>query len=119
MGLVEGLDGLFVVDDSEGASPVGTPQAAFETPGVEHAGEGVPDVRERIGFAGQRAGTADLDDREPYPLDRKSTRLNSSHTEIYTLSLHDALPIWRRTRGRGGPRCPGKDRVRGTACRHR
>src|SRR5215203_2904659 len=59
------------------------------------------------------------------PTDRKSTRLNSSHanisyavfclkkkkfragpdvlffndaatTEIYTLSLHDALPIWRR-----------------------
>src|ERR1035441_1004064 len=43
--------------------------------------------------------------------DRKSTRLNSSHlgisyavfclkdtatTEIYTLSLHDALPIWAR-----------------------
>src|SRR5476649_1181020 len=27
--------------------------------------------------------------------DRKSTRLNSSHTEIYTLSLHDALPIYR------------------------
>src|SRR5882672_8679657 len=29
--------------------------------------------------------------------DRKSTRLNSSHTVIYTLSLHDALPIseWR------------------------
>src|ERR671916_619567 len=27
------------------------------------------------------------------PLDRKSTRLNSSHTVIYTLSLHDALPI--------------------------
>src|SRR5215211_7969477 len=25
--------------------------------------------------------------------DRKSTRLNSSHTEIYTLSLHDARPI--------------------------
>src|SRR5476649_2531314 len=34
--------------------------------------------------------------------DRKSTRLNSSHTEIYTLSLHDALPIFtqRRTRSR-------------------
>src|SRR5579875_522306 len=31
--------------------------------------------------------------------DRKSTRLNSSHTEIYTLSLHDALPISR------GPAC--------------
>src|SRR5476649_1762246 len=29
------------------------------------------------------------------PRDRKSTRLNSSHTEIYTLSLHDALPISR------------------------
>src|SRR3989304_1868102 len=51
--------------------------------------------------------------------DRKSTRLNSSHgyisyaafffndtatTEIYTLSLHDALPILRsRTRSRSGP----------------
>src|SRR5476649_993783 len=30
-----------------------------------------------------------------YGEDRKSTRLNSSHTEIYTLSLHDALPICR------------------------
>src|SRR5882672_6571980 len=29
------------------------------------------------------------------PTDRKSTRLNSSHTVIYTLSLHDALPISR------------------------
>src|SRR5476649_1223372 len=29
--------------------------------------------------------------------DRKSTRLNSSHTEIYTLSLHDALPIYATT----------------------
>src|SRR5476649_2041200 len=28
--------------------------------------------------------------------DRKSTRLNSSHTVIYTLSLHDALPISHR-----------------------
>src|SRR5215211_2235614 len=28
--------------------------------------------------------------------DRKSTRLNSSHTVIYTLSLHDALPISQR-----------------------
>src|SRR6266576_193762 len=27
-------------------------------------------------------------------LDRKSTRLNSSHVENYTLSLHDALPIF-------------------------
>src|ERR1044072_4225704 len=26
--------------------------------------------------------------------DRKSTRLNSSHTDIYALSLHDALPIY-------------------------
>src|SRR5476649_2323211 len=29
-----------------------------------------------------------------HSIDRKSTRLNSSHTEIYTLSLHDALPIY-------------------------
>src|SRR5476649_1923991 len=28
-----------------------------------------------------------------FPRDRKSTRLHSSHTVIYTLSLHDALPI--------------------------
>src|ERR1044072_335507 len=28
-------------------------------------------------------------------VDRKSTRLNSSHTEISPLSLHDALPIYR------------------------
>src|SRR5476649_695962 len=32
--------------------------------------------------------------------DRKSTRLNSSHTVIYTLSLHDALPIYARLSGR-------------------
>src|SRR5476649_2720494 len=32
--------------------------------------------------------------------DRKSTRLNSSHTEIYTLSLHDALPILLSRRSR-------------------
>src|SRR5476649_2804735 len=36
-----------------------------------------------------RSGTCALNGR----IDRKSTRLNSSHTEIYTLSLHDALPI--------------------------
>src|SRR5262245_6314830 len=65
--LAEGLNGLFVVDDGEGAGPVGAPQATFETPGVEDAGEGVPDVRERIGFVGQRAGTADLDHRVPAP----------------------------------------------------
>src|SRR5882672_10727960 len=29
-------------------------------------------------------------------IDRKSTCLNSSHTVIYTLSLHDALPISHR-----------------------
>src|ERR1035437_6373225 len=32
-------------------------------------------------------------------IDRKSTRLNSSHTEIYTLSLHDALPIYVHANG--------------------
>src|SRR5476649_1555833 len=34
--------------------------------------------------------------------DRKSTRLNSSHTVIYTLSLHDALPILFGSHVRGG-----------------
>src|SRR5476649_2341455 len=38
-------------------------------------------------------GTTQLDQRPLVVGDRKSTRLNSSHTEIYTLSLHDALPI--------------------------
>src|SRR5476649_441045 len=36
--------------------------------------------------------------------DRKSTRLNSSHTEIYTLSLHDALPISPDVENRERPR---------------
>src|SRR5476649_786911 len=39
-----------------------------------------------------------LTSRLPAPArDRKSTRLNSSHTVIYTLSLHDALPILQLT----------------------
>src|SRR5262252_5612324 len=41
--------------------------------------------------------------------DRKSTRLNSSHTVIYTLSLHDALPIFP-----GDPRHPVAWHARGT-----
>src|SRR5882672_646811 len=36
-------------------------------------------------------------------IDRKSTRLNSSHTVIYSLSLHDALPI--------APRCESSFRT--------
>src|SRR5712671_1103531 len=35
----ERLDGLLVVDDGERARPVRAPQAAIETPGIEHAGE--------------------------------------------------------------------------------
>src|ERR1035437_7653537 len=31
--------------------------------------------------------------------DRKSTRLNSSHADIYTLSLHDAVPIYLKPHG--------------------
>src|SRR4051812_28244431 len=42
--LKEGLDGLLVVDDRERACPVRPPQAAIETPGIEHAGERIPDV---------------------------------------------------------------------------
>src|SRR5690348_17769140 len=44
-------------------------------------------------------------------------------TEIYTLSLHDALPIYRRARGRlpGGPAAAGgtDPRVGGPPARHR
>src|ERR1044072_5762935 len=61
------------------------------------------------------------------PADRKSTRLNSSHTdisrvpsfffndtattEIYTLSLHDALPICS-----AGPEPPSRQRRNGSRC---
>src|SRR5215468_4512678 len=45
--LQEGLDGLLVVDDGVCACPVRAPQAAVETPGIEHAGERIPDVRAR------------------------------------------------------------------------
>src|SRR5579875_2453228 len=38
--------------------------------------------------------------------DRKSTRLNSSHTVIYTLSLHDALPIYHQPFDLVEPRHP-------------
>ena len=40
--LVEGLDGLLVVDDGVCACPVRAPQTALETPGIEHAGERIP-----------------------------------------------------------------------------
>src|SRR5476649_2900602 len=47
--------------------------------------------------AGRMALAMSSGSTKPEPLkgDRKSTRLNSSHTEIYTISLHDALPIYR------------------------
>src|SRR3990167_8676428 len=59
-------------------------------------------------FATICSGSGSISSRSPPRTDRKSTRLNSSHspisyavyffndtatTEIYTLSLHDALPI--------------------------
>src|SRR5882672_10900782 len=50
--------------------------------------------------------------------DRKSTRLNSSHTVIYTLSLHDALPISRVGRARAPAddvRRRGRDLLAGRA----
>ena len=49
---MEGVDGLFVVDDRECAGPVGAPQTTVEALGVEHAGERVPDVWKGIGLAG-------------------------------------------------------------------
>src|SRR5882672_2412822 len=54
---------------------------------------------------------------DPETLDRKSTRLNSSHTVIYTLSLHDALPIYPPER-QAGALLPDL-RGAGCGCRHR
>src|ERR1035437_6009822 len=52
-------------------------------------------------------------------IDRKSTRLNSSHAEIYALALHDALPIYAQevdrlavvVEGVGGLRAVGRRRA--------
>src|ERR687885_306866 len=52
---------------------------------------------------------------KPDPRDRKSTRLNSSHTEIYTLSLHDALPISSMALY-GGNRPVGQFSIRAYVC---
>ena len=43
VGFQERLNGLLVIDDSEGSRPVRAPQAAIETPGIEYAGKRVPD----------------------------------------------------------------------------
>src|SRR6516225_2173119 len=59
----KGHDGLLVVDDGICACPVRAPQTAVETPGIEHAGERIPDVGKRIRLARQRAGAAHLDHR--------------------------------------------------------
>src|SRR6516165_8865931 len=61
--LQEGLDALLVVDDRKRARPVRAPQATLEPPGVEYAGQRVPNVGERIRLRRQRAGAGDLDDR--------------------------------------------------------
>src|SRR5258705_525670 len=91
-------------------------KSAFQLPAAVHTGDGhravrtavvhrqrALHVRHRLLVWRDAAGADDGDVR-----DRKSTRLNSSHlgisyavfffndtatTEIYTLSLHDALPI--------------------------
>src|SRR5947207_1078633 len=49
--------------------------------------------RRRPGSKRSRPVYANSHRRPTVSVDRKSTRLNSSHTVIYPLSLHDALPI--------------------------
>src|ERR1044072_1000768 len=53
------------------------------------------------------AARAAAEELAQFPLiirpDRKSTRLNSRHTDIYSLSLHDALPIYDQDRPRRSP----------------
>src|SRR6202049_1506452 len=52
-----------------------------------------PSVASATRCARSRATNGSCRQRSDDSLDRKSTRLNSSPTDIYTLSLHDALPI--------------------------
>src|SRR5499427_5764819 len=54
---------------------------------------GDPFASDRLAWADERIGAQFIRPCQAVTRDRKSTRLNSSHTEIYTLSLHDALPI--------------------------
>src|SRR5476649_2802842 len=58
----------------------------------------MPSARTWIFFSKSTAGWRRCTPSISPTRDRKSTRLNSSHTEIYTLSLHDALPILKVTR---------------------
>src|SRR5471032_795793 len=56
--------------------------------------ERIGDVGEKIGYIASRLATMERPaDKYREVKDRKSTRLNSSHITISTLSLHDALPI--------------------------
>src|SRR5882672_10828449 len=75
-----------------------------------------------IGIHHAHLSEVDLGYFDSHCQDRKSTRLNSSHTEIYTLSLHDALPIYgargeergaaHHVRHRHSPRAPLGSRPR-------
>src|SRR5476649_2562660 len=80
------------------------------------------DINQSGGILGRKVEIVERDDQaNPDIGDRKSTRLNSSHTEIYTLSLHDALPIYGRresVRGRYQPEW-GNTRSQGGNCRTR
>src|SRR5260221_492172 len=89
------LDALALHLDEIEAGAEALPEPAARNGGL-HMGTQLSNLLEGLATRirnEQRAIEAALTSIAAHVIDRKSTRLNSSHTEIYTLSLHDALPI--------------------------
>src|SRR5262249_17522805 len=61
VGDAERLDALLICEQSDGAGPVGPPQAAIEAEGIEDAAERVPYVLVRVRLTRQRAGSGNFD----------------------------------------------------------
>src|SRR5689334_13485140 len=63
VGLEKRLGRLLVIDHGEGPRPIGAPQAALDSPGIEDALQRVPDIVVGKRLLRQGAGAADFDHR--------------------------------------------------------
>ncbi len=61
VGVAKRCDALLVSQHAAGPRPIRTPHAVVDAEGVDDPQHRVPDVVVREGFAGERAGAADLD----------------------------------------------------------